>query len=344
MKSIKVEDWTYRQNESGGIEASHNGIIAQPPASVFKFFSKTRVSDFVKGVFYATHPYQFNDPFECTSNFVSDIDPKFIERLKSELLKQYTEPVRSEIVSYLSDQPKEAFVNFLFRQLGMMSTCSKVDDTRMWGYYNNHEGFAVELDTTKLTSSLKTIVHRWNLDIIGLFPINYVDQFPSIRINDDYVKLNAIALSLIKEKDKWSHENEWRYVFKTDGNNLGSHHFYNWDPKIRQFQIPQECIKSIYLGYKFLSPQKKGGCLTQEEEMMVEYLIEHKDKIKVFQVVAMNDKFCYEPYETDLFLSNGDYYARDWNGEIVKIGQKKAVRRKYLRWWSSLNFRIFKVS
>ena len=211
----------------------------------------------------------------------------------------------------------------------MMSTCSKVDDTRMWGYYNNHEGFAVEIDTTKLTSSLKTIVHGWNLNIIGLFPINYVDRFPSIKINGGDVKLNATALSLIKEKDKWNHENEWRYVFYSDGNNLGSpNHFHDWNPNIRQFRIPQECIKSIHLGYKFLSPKKKGECLTQEEEMMIEYLIEHKDKVKVFQVVAMNDKFCYQSCEMEFYLIDGDYYARDWNGgELFKIGKKNCSQK-----------------
>lgn len=327
MKSIKVEDWTYTQNDSGEIVASQNDISAQPPTSVFRFFNKKRVNDVIKGEFYANHPYQFNDPFECSPNFISDIDPKFIKRLKYNLLKHYTEPVRSEIVSYLSDKPKEALVSFLFWQLGMMSTCSKVDDTRMWGYYNNHEGVAVELDTTKLTSSLKTIVHGWNLNIIGLFPINYVHRFPSIRINEDDLKLDATALSLIKEKDKWSHENEWRYVFHTDGNNLGSpNHFKDWNPNIRQFRIPQECIKSIYLGYKFFSPRREGECLTQEEEMMVEYLIEHKDKVKVYQIDAAPNEFRYEPYETEFFLRNGVYYARDWNGEIVKMGQSKVVR------------------
>lgn len=326
MKSIKVADWTYTQNDSGEIVASQNGISAQPPASVFKFFSKTRVSDFVNGVFYATHPYQFNDPFECSPKFISDINPKLIKLYKSQLLLLFPEKEdRCNIDNKFSIRPEKALVDFLFWQLGMMSTCSKVDDTRMWGYYNNHEGIAVELDTTKLTSSLKTIFHGWNLSIIGLFPINYVHRFPSIKINGGDVKLNATALSLIKEKDKWSHENEWRYVFNTDGNNLGSpNHFKDWNPKIRQFRMPKECIKSIYLGYKFFSPKREGECLTQEEELMIEYLIKHKNKVKAYQIVAAPNEFRYETYETEFFQRNGVYYAQDWNGrKLFKIGKKK---------------------
>lgn len=116
------------------------------------------------------------------------------------------------------------------------------------------------------------------------------------------------------------------------GGDLGSPTtYYNWNPNIRQFRISKECIKSIYLGYKFFSPRREGECLTQEEEMIVEYLIEHKDKVKAYQIVAVPNEFRYEHYETEFFLRNGVYYARDWKNDFAIIGNK------------SHSFRILKI-
>lgn len=88
MNSITEGEWTYSQDDSGKVTVKKNGIAIPPPTSVFKFFGENRVEDFTKGIFYAAHPSQFNDPFECSPKFISHINQELIDNTKNGLLLQ----------------------------------------------------------------------------------------------------------------------------------------------------------------------------------------------------------------------------------------------------------------
>lgn len=211
----------------------------------------------------------------------------------------------------------------------MIPTCRNVDDTRMWAYYNKHEGFAVEIDISKIPPLVKTVDKDWGLEVLGLFPINYVDNFPSIGIEwRKLLLLCSIALSLFKERDKWQHENEWRLIFRTkNGENLGHQLLKNWDQNVRKIKLPIECIKAVYLGEKFILPFNPDGYLTTEQELMVEYLLKNKETIKVYQMVSQEDNFNFTPYETGFQLRNGAYFAKDWiDGQYFEIGKKTILK------------------
>ena len=296
-----------------------------PPTSVFKFFGKNRVEDFTKGIFYAAHPSQFNDPFECSPLFVKEINSNLVQCVKANFLSTIINPDTKLHYenAFLRDE-KRIFIELIYRQLGMIPTCGNVDDTRMWAYYNNHEGFAVEIDISKIPPLVKTVDKDWGLEVLGLFPINYVDNFPSIGIEMGKLLLCSIALSLFKERDKWQHENEWRFIFRAkNGENLGHPLFKNWDQNVRKIKLPIECIKAVYLGANFIFSFNPDGYLTIEQELMVEYLLKNKETIKVYQMVSQEDNFNFTPYETGFQLRNGAYFAKDWiDGQYFEIGKK----------------------
>jgi len=301
-----------------------------PPTSVFKFFGKNRVEDFTKGIFYAAHPSQFNDPFECSPLFVKEINPNLVQCVKANFLSTIiNRDAKFLYEDAFSKRPYKTFIELIYRQLGMIPTCGNVDDTRMWAYYNNHEGFAVEIDTSKIPSLVKTVDNDWTLEVLGLFPINYVNNFPSININGGDLKLKSIALSLLKQKKKWKHEKEWRIVFNSkDGENLGSPLLKGWSPSIRRIKLPTECIKAVYLGANFIFSFNPDGYLTTEQELMAEYLLNNKETIKVYQMVSNNDCFNYTPCKTDFQFSNGVWLAWDWKDKkYIEIGHRTIVTK-----------------
>ncbi len=248
-KTYEFEGWKYEHN----IESGYN-ILPQPscskPSSFFKYYalSQNSVDALTHLYIYATHPRQFNDPFDCNEKLVKYSSWNDIRHLcdNRSLLYQIQQlyPTEQEACKWA----QSAHWLLLYKKMGLVSLTTKDDNYQMWAHYAQNNGFCLEFDIEKFPF----LKH-------GPFPIHYVEAFPEpLSIGEYGGHLTMLVQTNIKNI-WWCKENEWRLLIPNpmglDMKCFGNEHEmkeYNFgDEHDRKFRYPLAALKSITLGPKF---------------------------------------------------------------------------------------------
>jgi hypothetical protein len=68
----------------------------------------------------------------------------------------------------------------------------------IWSYYNNHQGFALELYNQLFDSG----------DVIGAFPINYAENYETIFPRSIKLDMEQLLYFTNVKSSQWRHEKE----------------------------------------------------------------------------------------------------------------------------------------
>ncbi len=254
FKCIMIEycGYGYDADEKGNYNIIPNKDIIRPK-NFFKYYalSEYSVDALINMYIYATHPNQFNDPFECNEKLIKfdsweDVEnlweiPKLIENIK----KIY--PNLDDACRYSS----ECFKMLIYRHLGLFSLAPKVDNYLMWALYSKNNGFCVEYN-----------IDQFQFRHFGPFPVNYVEDVSGpINIGGTGGHTAMLIQSNIKNC-WWQYEEEWRlYIPNPHGVDMKSFGYeadkYNRvNDHDRKFNYPIEAICSVILGTSFLNDSK----------------------------------------------------------------------------------------
>lgn len=215
---------------------------------------------------YASHPFEFNDPFDCNRELISFNNCSIDEILSidknltnpDELKKLYRTNKR-----FLDDLLKWRIYDVLYLQKGIFCLTPIKDSMEMWSYYTNHRGFLIEFNCTELPSN------HW-----GPFPINYTNQFKPLHYSI-FKEYSFVYQANVKAKC-WKHENEWRIIFYgpefmkvpfKDRKNVHD----------RKFYYKPEAINQIILGFYFF---EMSEYMPNKDLSSTEYVVELKTNIE----------------------------------------------------------------
>ncbi|MHA7112522.1 DUF2971 domain-containing protein [Sunxiuqinia elliptica] len=219
------------------------------PKELLKFYlcNENSIKVLKNQEIWASHPSQLNDPFDCSIELWED------NSFNNELLKDYLKEINNDN-NFLSASPfriKKEILGTLQALLGIYCLTETETDQQdlFWGYYNNHEGFAIKYDIDKLSKA-------WG----NPFLVEYCNDLETQRILVRFPKSHAANEDILKifyprllrwatiKKRKWGHENEWRYVFfdccYSPISNEGNQH-------TRLKSLPSNSINEIILGFAF---------------------------------------------------------------------------------------------
>lgn len=218
------------------------------PTKLTKYYelNKNNVDALINHYLYASHPAQFNDPYDCNKCLLSYSKvtlEEFIDILKI----QFTE----DTIKYLYNNRKKDLVReyakvlhfVTYMKLGIISFASDPLNRNMWTYYSKHDGFSVIIDALRLPQ-----------DFWGPFPLNYKDKFDKIDYEKNNLGLCTLYQTNVKSKS-WESENEWRYlvggpsVMKIPGIDYPNAHN-------RKFYYSLNAISEVVLGHNFIDTKE----------------------------------------------------------------------------------------
>jgi hypothetical protein len=167
----------------------------------------------------------FNDPFDCQLNIRWDLitDNQAINRIEQRIreenptlanvdVKSIAEGIQQlynykdvENLRYLDLETKR----YLAEEHGILGLCETSEDIIMWSHYSNcHRGFCVAFDKKKL----ENFFEQKNIPI-GPYRVSYEPNYPIVKFINDDNNVNNISMEILtKKSDRWSYENEWRYI------------------------------------------------------------------------------------------------------------------------------------
>ena len=235
------------------------------PSTFYKYYPLTdyNVDALTNMYVYATHPNDFNDPFDCNKKL---IEFKTWEDVR-ELLSSKYDDFKKQIPSLQAacNFCRETFKIILYKKLGLVSLAPRHDNYLMWALYAQNNGFCIEFDTNKFP-----FLH------FGPFPINYVNDIPqTIPIGDYGGHISMLILSNVKNK-WWEYEKEWRlyiptpkgFDMKACGNEFEIKTYNFGDEHNRKFRYTTESIKSITLGTKFFDKMVTNKLSSDEVDIV----------------------------------------------------------------------------
>lgn len=192
----------------------------EKPEHIFKFysFSKYSVEAVLKGYFYASHPFDLNDVFDCTKFLMGTskkLDFEYYERLLHEV---YTPEQIKEFYEKDNESEENKGRNYIDKLwdiatnlFGIISTTATEYNLLMWPHYTQENGFQIKFNTQKLEKSIEENLTAEE-DYVGFFPVNYCKHLRVIDISD-YQAMNIPLYYVTNVKtDKWEYEKEWRFM------------------------------------------------------------------------------------------------------------------------------------
>lgn len=241
---MQYGNFEYLYNEQNGFQIIPNNE-RERPQTFFKYFAlnKNSVDALTNMYLYATHPNQFNDPYDCNKNLIT-FDTE--ESMKILWEVQYGDVCRT----YTNEDDaltfsRDAYMTLLYRKLGLVSLTTTHNNMLMWTHYTNHRGFCIELDTNSLP-----------FRHYGPFPINYMEDINKSVAIERGAYLAMLLQTNVKKSD-WKYEDEWRLYIPNpvgfDMKSFGkeSERYNRVDDHDRKFKYPICALKSVYLGINF---------------------------------------------------------------------------------------------
>lgn len=237
--------FSYEADGRGYYHITPDKEIAKPK-TFFKYYALSDFSvDALTNMYiYATHPNQFNDPFDCNEKLIKFDSWVDVKRLWDVLFVQFQNDHPN--LEEACRESEKAFKTLLYRNLGLVSLAPVRNNYTMWALYSQNSGFCVEFDT-----------NQFPFRHFGPFPINYVDIIPGpIHIGEAGGSLSMLVQTNVKNL-WWEYENEWRlYIPSPDGFDMqsfgkGAEQFNKMGDHDRKFKYPISSLKSITLGKSF---------------------------------------------------------------------------------------------
>jgi len=209
------------------------------PPFLYKYYicSKHNLNVLKKEKIWASDPYCFNDPFDCTSLFWDGATFPFNEIKK--WLKEIVEEKQLTQCTNIN-QLRELFCAMILDGIGVFCLNSGDFNDLFWAHYtDNHRGFQILFNKEKLNEF-------WELtpfQVVYLPEKEILSQKLSLMPNEwkSSTILPKIIRWLTVKKDCWEKEKEWRYLFRYKKIGDGT----------RLIQYPRDAIESITLGFKF---------------------------------------------------------------------------------------------
>ncbi len=236
LKSEKVRDFCTIKSEI------HKDI----PHSLYKYYDLNPygIQALLCNQLFASHPYHFNDPFDCDRELI-DFNNSSLDEVLSlnkaifepELIKKLYYSTNPDDKAELNDKLKYIAYNVLYMHFGIFSMSSNYKSMVMWSYYNSHRGFCLKMN-------LKLLPDNY----LGPFPINYTSEFKPI----DYSELRMFSF-LYQSSIKavcWEDESEWRLLFHSN-RALKVPCFDNPKSRNRIFSYDSKVVEEIILGFYF---------------------------------------------------------------------------------------------
>ena len=240
-------DYKYEADGNGYYSIIPNKTVPRPE-TFFKYYALTDYSvDALTNMYiYATHPNQFNDPFDCNEKLIVFDSLEDIQKLWDvpQLYEEYIQLYPSVVEA--CRQCSHDFKTVLFRKLGLFSLAPKPDNYLMWALYSQNKGFCVEFD-----------VKEFPFRHFGPYPINYVEEISHpIHIGETGGPIAMLIQSNIKNS-WWQYENEWRlYIPNPEGLDMKSfgpesERFNSLVDHDRRFKYQLSALCSVTLGNAF---------------------------------------------------------------------------------------------
>lgn len=244
---MKYCGYKYEADGNGYYKVIPNREMSKPK-TLFKYYALTdnSVDALTNMYIYATHPNQFNDPFDCNEKLIvfdslEDVQKLWdVPSLYEKNIQLYPNTVD------VCKQCSHDFKTILYRKLGLFSLASKPDNYLMWAHYSQNKGFCVEFD-----------VEMFPFRHFGPYPINYVKEITHpIHISETGGPIAMLIQSNIKNS-WWQYENEWRlYIPNPDGFDMKSfgpdaESFNSSVDHDRRFRYLLSALRSVTLGTNF---------------------------------------------------------------------------------------------
>jgi hypothetical protein len=249
------------------------------PETLIKYYecNKYNCEAVINSYIWASHPKQFNDPFDCPmevwdkNSFSDDIFKKIIH---PDFYKNFGH--------ILMRNPRDEYIKFmnLFTGIICLNKYVEKNEDLLWGYYNQQKGFSVEFSSYELSNNFNSVPEEVQYREPNQFRI-----FQIPKNIQDASALFPLLTDWIKQKKRiWENESEWRYIFFD----------CNYDPcsgygmiETRKKEFSLDSIKRITLGFKFFD-----GCYLEKTEKGFKYDISKdgniKEKKKLLRFIKKN--------------------------------------------------------
>lgn len=219
-----------------------------------------------------SNPNTFNDP----------IDPALLSHLAI-LIKQEQDMKEKGFLKLQKEVYEEVRITCLSRSQPLPTGIEapetivkdppfiEINKASMWGYYaNSHKGICIK-DVFPIIFTDHQ--HQKEDQVLILRNVNYKETY-----NPQEESYNYTEAFFTKSKD-WAHEGECRLVyFQTDGD----------VPNYKWVDLPENCIKEIYIGY----------AASEEDKRLLMDALKAKPEIKLFQMqLSSNNLFELEAVE-----------------------------------------------
>lgn len=219
-----------------------------------------------------SNPSTFNDPVDpaLLSHLSMIIENESDKQEKAYLQLQHEvyERIRITCLSRAQrlptgeEQPGKIVKDPLFKE---------INKSTMWGYYaNSHKGICIKY---VFPSSFTDHEHQKENEVLILRNVEYQPQYDPNRDSFGFTE------ALFTKSQEWSHEGECRLVYFPKEGKV---------PDFPWINLPEGCIKEIYIGYS----------AADEEKRRLMDVLKDKPDIRLFQMqISANNLFELEPIE-----------------------------------------------
>ncbi|MBU6420132.1 MAG: DUF2971 domain-containing protein [Proteobacteria bacterium] len=184
-----------------------------PPQKLYKFRAIETKEDWrrlrsilLKYELYCPSPISFNDPFDCRTPPLGDIEPVFARYLicpsnQSQSTEPLTPSENCELRQTLAKAQER------INSSGVLSLAASRDSTLMWSHYaRDHRGIALEFDTTEWCSHMPYMAQHF-------FPVLYSEQRINLNLTRrEYDNAQFFKSTILTKDHCWESEQEWRII------------------------------------------------------------------------------------------------------------------------------------
>lgn len=247
------DGWSYEYEEHCGKMKDwrvHYPSCKKPPiekpSSFYKYYALNEysVDALTKMYLYASHPNQFNDPFDCCDGLLdfTSANEEILKAIYYPMFDEFKEVYGENIRNYTHEHFKTLF----YGKMGIVSLTTQESNLYLWANYAKENGFCIQINPNKLP------FQHW-----GPFPIHYVENLRPIKI--EKCAQTAVLMQTNIKSQCWQSEDEWRLLvsnpegldfvrFDKDGDEYCKH----LKAHNRHMKYPIEALLSVTLGPKFL--------------------------------------------------------------------------------------------
>lgn len=278
-KSLKVDGWRYHAHVDD-LSQLHLGVESPfhdaPPSSLFRLsgVSKWSVDALENSYLYGSHPWQFNDLFDCHKNLVLSDCPDSRTIILNFMKEAYESELDELTTQQLEERIHESRTDLAYTSFGLVCMTPIPDNVLMWAYYGNNSGFMTEYDYTLFPGNF-----------YGPYPINYQTEIKPISLNEHGDRVATLYQSLVKS-DRWRHEKEWRFLCMSDNGQALLP--FGVNPEIvkhghdRKFKYPEQAVKSVTLGNRFFDIEQMTAL---DDELFVEFKNNSDNRKNILDIV-----------------------------------------------------------